>query len=370
MINGPLTLFTFGSAFFISYGLTLVVRDWAIQLGWLSLPGGRNVHDQPTPRVGGLAMYIAFSTVIITALLSDPVFGREFGQPFRGLMLASTLIVGVGLFDDLKGLKPSWKLCVQVLAAVLLFAYGLRVKTMTNLFTGTEINIPLAVSFVLTVFWVVGLINAMNLIDGLDGLAASITVVVCGSLFFVSLFLRNYANIFLLASLAGTALGFFVHNRHPAKIFMGDSGSMFIGLVLASTALMGSQHKSSMVTAMLIPFTALAIPISDTVLAIWRRLRGQRPIFRADKRHLHHRLLDMGLTQNQIVAVACMITLYLGMLGFLFVLIPNNYALILLALLALGLYMAIRLMGFVERKIKLVYRLQAKHDKRKMFEHG
>jgi UDP-GlcNAc:undecaprenyl-phosphate GlcNAc-1-phosphate transferase len=205
--------------------------------------------------------------------------------------------------------------------------------------------------------------NAMNLIDGLDGLACGITFIASSVLMFVGMHLGNYENIFLLGILAASCLGFLPFNFHPAKIFMGDSGSMFLGMVLASMALIGSQHKTATAVVLLPPLTALALPVYDTFMAIIRRASKRRSVFRADSKHIHHRLLDLGLNQRQIVVFCYLITIYLSVFSFLFVLIPRQYAFALLMLLGLGICMGIVVVDFIERKLQAVIRLEGRRKK-------
>jgi UDP-GlcNAc:undecaprenyl-phosphate GlcNAc-1-phosphate transferase len=340
-----------------------MMRRVALRAGILSRPNKRRVHTKSMPYLGGLAIYFAFVITILVVFYTNQQFRIDFFQKLKGFLIAGTLITLLGLWDDIKNIRPTIKLSGQVAVALLLFGFGFRIELFTNPFTGSEMHIPLFISILITIVWIVGLINAMNLIDGLDGLAAGITAIVCGSLLFISLLLNNYITIYLLAALAGSALGFLRYNFYPAKIFMGDAGSMFIGLTLATVTLIRSQHKSAVAAALLVPITVLAIPIYDTMMAVIRRLFKRSSIFRADKRHIHHRLLSTGLEQKQIVLFLYLVTLYLGIFAFLFVLIPKEYALILLILLGLGLFMSGKIIGFVEKEARLIHRLELKRRK-------
>ncbi|MFC1658783.1 MraY family glycosyltransferase [Candidatus Omnitrophota bacterium] len=363
MVNYTLLILTFCSSLIMSFLLTPLMRNIAFKTEILSRPGRRSVHVRSIPYLGGLAIYFAFTITILIASYISEQFRLEFYPKLTGLIMAGTLIVILGLWDDIKNIQPIIKLTGQIAVALLLFGYGFRVEVLTNPFTGVEVQVPLYLSILITTAWIVGLINAINLIDGLDGLAAGITFIVCGALFFIALYLNNQLNVFLLAILAGSVLGFLRYNFHPAKIFMGDAGSMFLGMMLASIALIRSQHKSAVAAVLLVPIAALAIPIYDTLVAAIRRLLKKGSIFKADKKHLHHRLLSTGLTQKQIVLFMYLVTLYLGIFAFLFVLIPSEYALILLLLLALGLFMASRIIGFVERNARLIHRAELKRRK-------
>jgi UDP-GlcNAc:undecaprenyl-phosphate GlcNAc-1-phosphate transferase len=333
----------------ISFSLTPLARNIALRKGMLSRPGERTVHTEPVPYLGGLAIYFSFILGVLVVCMADQNLKCGFHKEIMGLFLGGTLIVLLGLWDDIKNIRPLTKLAGQIVVALVLFGFGFRVEFLTNLFSGQEMHVSYLLSVFFTVVWIVGLINAMNLIDGLDGLAAGITVIAAWALVIVAVYLQNYLTMFLLAVLAGSVLGFLPYNFHPAKIFMGDSGSMFLGLVLASVTLIKSQHKSAAAVVLLTPITALVIPIYDTFVAIVRRAFKKESIFKADKKHLHHRLLAIGLGQGEIVLFIYMVTLYLGIFAFLFVLIPKGFALILLILLLLGLLMGVRVIGYIER---------------------
>ena len=363
MINYALLVFVFGISFGASYLLTPLMKSIALKTGILSKSGRRRVHLRSIPYLGGLAIYFAFFVATLVVYYVDQQFRIGFSSRFAGLFIACTLIVILGLWDDIKNIRPIIKLIGQISVALLLFGYGFRIEVFTNPFLGGVIHLPLFLSILITVGWIVGLINAMNLIDGLDGLAAGIAVIVSGSLLLIALFLHNYITVFLFIALAGCTLGFLRFNFYPAQIFMGDTGSMLIGLILASVALVESQYKSAAAAVLLVPITALAIPIYDTFMAVIRRMLKRGSIFKADKKHIHHRLLSTGLKQKQIVLFMYLVTIYLGIFAFLFVLIPEKYALILLVLLGLGLFMGGRIIGFIERNARLIHRLELKRRK-------
>ncbi|MFH1772349.1 MAG: MraY family glycosyltransferase [Candidatus Omnitrophota bacterium] len=354
-------------SFIISYAFTPFIIRIATKHNLITYPGGRRVHEKPTPYMGGLVIYAAFTLSLLFAVLADKQLSENFLNSAFTLFIAGTITVILGVIDDIRDIKSLLKLSGQIAIAGFLYWQGFRIDVLTNPFSGSEMEIPRIISVAITSFWIVGMMNAINLIDGLDGLAAGITTIVCACLLFSAIFLENYVTAFILVALGASTLGFLPYNFYPAKIFLGDAGSMLIGVILAVAALVGSQYKSTTAATLLVPITALAIPISDTFFAVVRRFFNKRPIFRADKKHLHHRLLGMGLPQRQIVLTIYMITLYLGIFAFLFVLIPNKYALILLVLLALGFFMAIRMFGFIERKITLIYRLQERQRKRKSY---
>ena len=360
MFNNQLFFLIFFISVSISYLLTPLMRTIALKKGILSKPGRRMVHSRPIPYLGGLAIYFSFFTALLLVFYTEEHFRADLLGRMPALALGGTLIMILGLLDDIKDIKPIFKLLGQIIAALVLFYFGFRIDILTNLFSGQETGLPLLLSMVFTVLWTIGLINALNLIDGLDGLAAGITVIVCGSLFFIAAFLNNYLAMLLYAILAGSILGFLRYNFHPAKIFMGDAGSMFLGFMLAAISLIRSQYKSATAVVLLIPLTTLAIPVYDTLVTVLRRILRRAPVFGADKKHLHHRLLTTGLRQETIVWFMYLLTLYLGIFAFLFVLIPEKYALILLVLLGLGFFMGSRAIGFIERKSRLIHREELK----------
>ena len=343
----------------IAFLLTPLMRNIALKTGILSKPGRRRVHTKPIPYLGGLAIYFAFVIAILIVLYASPQLKMEFSERIKGLVIGGTLIVILGLWDDIRNIRPIIKLVGQVVVALVLFGYKFRIELITNPFGG-QIHIPLFWSALITIIWVVGIINALNLIDGLDGLAAGVTFIGSIALLSIALFLHNYITALLLAALAGSTLGFLRFNFYPAKIFMGDAGSMFLGYVLASSVLVGLQYKAATAAALLIPITALAIPVYDTAMAMVRRVLKKAPIFRADKKHLHHRLLSMGLSHKYVVLFLYFICAYFGIIAFLFVLIPKEYAFILLILLGMGVFIGVRTVGFIERKVHAIQRMEKK----------
>ncbi|MFC1674580.1 glycosyltransferase family 4 protein [Candidatus Omnitrophota bacterium] len=341
-------LFLFG--FILSFLLTPLTRRFCLKFGFLDNPQRRKIHKKPLPRLGGIAVIISFMAVLSYAMFFYRDFYELFSPRFSGVLIALILLIILGLWDDIKGIRPLIKLSGQMVVALVLFHYGFRIELLTNPFNGQEVQIPFLLSMFFSVFWVLGMINAINLIDGIDGLAPGIVFISAASLLFVGLYLKTLVSVTILSILCGSTLGFLYYNFPPAKIFLGDTGSMFLGFILAVTGLAGLQYKIVTATALIIPICALAIPISDVFLVIYRRLIRKGSIFIADKKHLHHRLLDLGLTQRQIVSALYMAAVYFGIIAFLFVLIPNQYALLLLLLLGIGIYLAVRAIGFIERR--------------------
>lgn len=308
----------------VAYLLTPAVRWTAAQLGVVTPPGGRHIHRIPIPRLGGLAVYLAFVAAVLVALpverpirvVSHPQqivvtipYAASIARPIVGLLLGATLITLVGILDDTRGLSPAVKLAGQVAAAAVLLPFGVGMDVLTNPLGGMVFVGGLGAA--VTVVWIVALCNVMNLIDGVDGLAAGIAAIAGGTLFVASFQRGDVATAILAAALIGGTVGFLPYNFNPARIFLGDTGSMLLGYVLGGLSVLGT-YKSYAALSLLVPLVALGVPVADTVLAIARRWRSHRPIFQADAEHLHHRLLRRGLSQRQTAIVLYLVSAVLG----------------------------------------------------------
>ena len=280
------------------------VRKYAILNDVLDDDGDiRRIHNGSIPRLGGVGIYLAFylpflgflfyQNRISNFLLSDI-------RQFLGLLICSTIILGLGIYDDIKGANAGKKLVVQTIAAIILYLFGFEIQNITNPF-GNPIHLGW-LSLPITIFWLVGLSNAFNLIDGIDGLASGVAFFATSSLLAVALFLDNILPSLFTAALAGATLGFLRYNFNPAKIFMGDSGSLFLGFTIAAISIHGSQ-KAHAAVAILIPIVALGLPIMDTLLAIARRVYRGLPIPTADKEHIHHKLIRYGFSHRRTALV-------------------------------------------------------------------
>lgn len=292
----------FTIALAVAYIVTPQVKNLAIKAGALDAPDARKVHTKPIPRMGGLAIYAGF----VLAVLASVHVNREI----MGLLAGGTFILIIGIIDDIMQLSAKVKLLGQIAAAAILIFFDIRIEWLTNPF-GDMIYVEYF-SIPLTILWVVGLTNTVNLIDGLDGLAAGVSTIASITILLVALQQNFWSVAILSAALAGSALGFLQHNFNPAKIFMGDTGSMFLGYMLAAVSVTGTV-KSAATIALIVPIVALGLPIMDTAFAIIRRYMSGKPIFKPDKGHLHHRLLEMGLTQRQAVLLMYAISGCLGM---------------------------------------------------------
>lgn len=293
-----------GLAAAVSATATPFVRRFAPQFGAVDLPSGRRVNKRVIPRLGGIAILLGFLAPLIALFLYDNPVSQAFRADLSralGLLIGSILMVILGVLDDVRGVTASRKLLIQTLIAAFAFAAGFRIN---------QINLPWVgaldmgiFALPVTLLWIVGLVNAVNLIDGLDGLAAGVTFFACVVNVVVGVVSGSPLVTLVAASLAGALLGFLFYNFNPATIFMGDSGSMFIGFVLATSSLLGNAAKASTAVSLLVPVLAMGVPIVDTLFAIVRRFLERRSIFSPDRGHIHHRLLDLGLTQRRAVLI-------------------------------------------------------------------
>jgi len=298
-------LYIMGS-FFITLGLVPLIKKLAFKVGAVDNPCQRKVHCKPMPRLGGLAIYIGFIAMV---LLTQPLT-----QQILGLVLGSTVIAIIGVVDDIKDISPKLKLAGQIIAACVLVAFNIDVDYITHPFFKGQILSLSYFSIPVTILWVVGITNAINLIDGLDGLAAGIAAIAAITLGIVGYTQGEFLMMTLSLMLAASTLGFLIYNFYPAKIFMGDSGSMFLGFNLSALSIMGFA-KSITVISVFVPILILGIPIFDTLFAIIRRYFNGQPIFKADKEHLHHCLLNKGFTHKQTVLVIYTLNLLLAGTG-------------------------------------------------------
>lgn len=294
-------LVAFTIALITAYFITPYVKNLAIKAGAMDAPDGRKVHTKPIPRMGGLAIYVGFVLAVFASM--------HITRDILGLLVGGTVILAVGIIDDMYQLPAKVKLFWQIVAAFVLIIFDIKIEWITNPFG--EMLFAGYFSIPLTLFWVVAMTNTVNLIDGLDGLAAGVSIIASVTILLVSLQQGLVLMAVLLAALAGGALGFMKYNFNPATIFMGDTGSMFLGYMLAAISVLGT-FKSAATIALFVPIVALGLPIMDTAFAIIRRYNNGQPIFKPDKGHLHHRLLAMGLSQKQAVLLMYVISACLG----------------------------------------------------------
>ena len=298
-------------ALLVSYLMTPPVKRFAENVGAIDVPkDARRVHDHPIPRMGGLAIFTGF---VLSVLLFV-----NMSMQVMGLLLGAVIIAVMGALDDILCLNPWIKLGGQFLAALVAIRCGIVFDVISNPgFLDGEATIPLGwLSIPFTIMWIIACTNAVNLIDGLDGLAVGISAISSISMMIVSMILpAGIGSIpLILACLAGACFGFMPYNINPAKIFMGDVGSQFLGYVLSCVSIIGLFKFHAIIT-FLIPLLSLAVPLGDTIFAFFRRiLHGQSP-FHADRGHIHHKLIDMGMSQKQAVAVLYAISAVLGLIA-------------------------------------------------------
>ncbi len=298
-----------GTTFLFSLCITPVIKMIAKHVGAMDIPNERKVHKVPMPRLGGLSIFFGF-------LLGYMLFGEQ-SIVMNSILIASFVVILIGVFDDIKPLKASVKFIGQLVAACIIVFYGNIILKDVSAF-GLYIDFGFF-SIPFTIFFILGCINCMNLIDGLDGLAAGISSIYFATIGIIAIMQGKFGLDFLLTFIMlGSTLGFLVHNFNPATIFMGDSGSMFLGLIISVIALLG--FKNVTMTSLIIPLLLLAIPILDTIFAIIRRtLKGEK-ISTPDKYHIHHQLLKRNLSQRQTVLAIYVINILFAIASIVYVL--------------------------------------------------
>lgn len=299
------SFFAFSVALALSFAATPVVKLFAKKVGAIDVPrDDRRMHKVPVPRLGGLAIFLGF-------LISFLLFGRIDTQT-KSILLGAVLIVLLGVIDDIHPLKPLVKFAGQIAAALIPIFSGVVVRTIMNPFSESGLISLGVLAIPFTLVWVVGVTNAVNMIDGLDGLAVGVSSIASITVFTIAVLVSEGYIAVAMAALAGACIGFMPYNMNPAKIFMGDTGSMFLGYILATISIQGL-FKFYVGISFAVPFIILGLPIFDTSFAIIRRLlKGQSPMH-ADRGHVHHRLIDMGFDQKQSVAILYMLSAVLGL---------------------------------------------------------
>lgn len=307
-----------GFAAWLSWLFTPWVRSLALKAGAAPPPRARDVHREPIARWGGLAVYAAFVlSLVIAALIVHFGFGRPIQYDTLkagvGVLLAGTILTVVGAIDDRWELSAGKQIVVQFVCAVLVLLFGVEIRFVSNPFGEGMIDLGFW-AYPVTILWLVGVANAVNWIDGIDGLAAGVTAISAFTMALMAAWSKQPALTILAAALCGALIGFLRFNFNPAKIFMGG-GAPFVGFTLASISTVGA-FKAPVAVAVAVPILILALPIFDTAAVIFKRWRAGRPIYKADKSHLHHRLLELGFSQRQTVLILYGISLSLCMVAF------------------------------------------------------
>lgn len=301
-------------AFVISCLLTPLSIRVAAKIGAMDVPkDNRRMHKKAMPRFGGMAIFAGTEISLAIFCHSDP--------KVIAILIGGVLIYAVGVLDDLKGLPAKVKFLLQIMCAVVIYIGGIRIDFIKNplyRLLGDDsplyIHFPLAVSVAITVIWIVGITNTINLIDGLDGLAAGVAVIASGYISYAAVLSGQYGVGLAMIAVTGGALGFLPFNFHPAKTFMGDSGSLYLGFMIASISVLGSTKGATLIVT-IVPFLALGLPIFDTIFAIIRRWINGTPIMEADKGHVHHRIMNTGIGQRRTVLIMYCISAIMGMVS-------------------------------------------------------
>jgi UDP-GlcNAc:undecaprenyl-phosphate GlcNAc-1-phosphate transferase len=333
------TSVVFGLALALSLALTPLVRKLALRTGFVDQPVARSMHTEPKPYLGGLAIFVSFMVAVLAGGgLKDP---KVFG-----ILLGGAMIVLLGVVDDRLRLSPKVKLLGQIVAAAMLvYVFDVKIDYIFSPLGNRYVEFGLFAG-PLTIFWIVAFTNVVNLIDGLDGLAAGICSIASLTLLLVSMKQNLPGAIVLTAALAGAAIGFLRYNFNPAKIFMGDAGAMFLGYTLAAVSVHGVL-KTTATIGLIVPVLALALPIFDTAFAIVRRLATGRSIGEADRDHLHHRLLRLGFSHRNTVLVMWAISAWLGLSAVAVTEVSIAQALIIVGIVVLAILFGAKKMGLL-----------------------
>ncbi|QXM06721.1 glycosyltransferase family 4 protein [Crassaminicella indica] len=293
--------YVFFVAAVVSFCMTPLAKKIAHKVGAIDVPKDeRRVHKKPIPRMGGLAIFWGF---IVSVLAFVPL-----DRPIQGMLIGGSMIIIMGIMDDLKPLSAKVKLVGQIISAAIAVYYGIKIQVLNVPFIDYQLNVEyLGLGIPVTIFWIVGITNTLNLIDGLDGLAAGVATIAAISLSYVAYFNESYIAAMITLAIAGSCIGFLPYNFNPAKIFMGDTGSLFLGYMLAVVSVFGLT-KGAVAIATVVPVLALGLPIFDTTFAIARRILNGRPIMEPDKGHLHHKLLSTGMGQKRTVIILYVIS--------------------------------------------------------------
>ena len=333
-----------------AFVLTRTVRDFATARGWVAEPANeRHLHSTPLPRLGGVAIFLSFSLCMVVAVLwawhNHRLHSSLSLKTIVTILAPAGLVFLLGVYDDIRGAGPYFKFTVQGIAATVLFVGGLRIVNIPVLFGDHQL--PWFVGLPCTILWVLAITNAFNLIDGLDGLAAGSALFSTLVAFVVALLNGPSLVTIMTIALAGAIIGFLRYNFNPATIFLGDSGSLFIGFLLSALALEGAQ-KAPTIVAVAIPVVSFGLPILETALSIVRRLISGRPVFTADREHIHHKLLQHGLTHRQVVILLYGVSAVFALLS-LFLLWPTGSSLgLVLAVVGIGVWIGVQHLGYLE----------------------
>src|ERR1041384_2066857 len=338
----------FLGALLVSFFLTRGIRNIANSRGWVYAPASsRHIHTALIPRLGGIAIFIAFTAIAVTLIVFRGLTGAEHALSVRTvlyILAAGTLVFALGLYDDFRPVRPQVKFTVQALAAALLYFGGFGVFQLPLLFGSRTFG---WLALPLTILWVLWITNAFNLLDGVDGLAAGSALFSTFTVFVVSLVSGNLLVSSLTLALAGAILGFLRFNFNPATIFLGDCGSLFIGFVLSALALTGAQ-KTPTIVAVAIPVVSFGLPVLETVVSMLRRFLSGQPLFTADRGHIHHKLLERGFSQQQVVFILYAVSALCGLLSLILLYPSGPMVGIVLFVIGAGIWLGVQHLGYHE----------------------
>lgn len=355
-------LFVYFSSAFLTLLITPVVIWLARRLSIADVPGSRHMHTKPISNIGGVAIFLSMMPLTVCVLFLLNVIDGTFRNILPKVIVlfsAATFIFFTGLIDDIrtKGLRARIKLLAQLVAAIVVCAVGIRIKSVVVV---DWFTLDFGwFSWPLTLLWIVGITNAVNLSDGLDGLAAGISAVACGVIAVFAIYSSQVVMAVLMLAMLGSLTGFLFFNFNPAKIFMGDCGSMFLGFIIASSSILCST-KSPVLVGLALPFLALGIPIFDTFFSMLRRFLERRSMFAPDRRHFHHRLVDLGLKQHHVVITIYVMTLLAVGLGMFMMVTRNSNSLIIFFCILLLLLLVFHVIGSVQLR-EIIAGLQQKY---------
>lgn len=329
-----------GTTWLLTGGLARLAPRW----GLVDAPAPGKTHTRAIPTLGGLPIVLVFFAALWVT------HGLGWGELTRGQMVGLTLgtlvVTALGVWDDLLGVGAWGKLGVQALAGLIVYAYGFQVTQLTNPWDQALALGPLGV--VATVLWLIVVTNAVNVIDGIDGLAAGVVAIGAFTLFLISLRFEETILVIPSLLLAVTALGFLPLNWPPARVFLGDTGSMSLGFLIGVLSLL-ENRKGTVAVTLLLPIVLLGIPLLDAAMAVVRRVRDRQHPFRRDTRHLHHRLLQLGLTPRQIVTLIYGLSIYLALTAYLISVLPKQHVMLVVVILGLGVALGIKMLQYIER---------------------
>ena len=339
IVNGHNILEILIVTFLTSLVLVPITMKLAHHVGAMDIPNERKIHKVPIPRLGGLSIFGSF-------LLGYILYGEVTTQ-MLSILIGSFLIVLVGVFDDIKSIRALYKFIVQVIAAIIVVVYG-KIYFTEITFLGLKLEFNLYVSYFLSIFFILAISNAINFIDGMDGLSSGISSIYFLTIAVIAILLNRLSGLDIILSIImlGATLGFLVYNFPPAKTFVGDNGSVFLGFIISVIALLG--YKVATLTSLVIPITILAVPVFDTVFAILRRLIKHKNIAEADKEHFHHQLLKMKFTPRVSIIIIYLINIMFAVISILYVIGDSKDVIILYAVAAL-------LVLFVVLKTDILY---------------